>query len=267
MTKDDICNAFCGQIIVRDVPAGLAVQTPFTFQDGDLLGFYVTKSSEGDEFRLEDSGHLVPMLEANGANLESGTRSKEFRALLDEYDAEYDPDSMEICSAFMTADKVPAASVQFVAMLLRIQDLQLLRADVVENTFKDDAKAAIAQMLGDLAQIEFDAPPHPLLVDYSADVIIRSKESGASTAVYLGTTEGRVSEAISAWLEAQWKDCGIKISMLCETEKPAVTQKLMRRAMNRLDSVSFFRDDETASIEKIARQVGIRNFPPPDKRH
>lgn len=257
MTKDDICNAFCGQIIVRDVPVGLAVQTPFALQDGDLLGFYVVKSSEGDEFRLEDSGHLVPMIEAGGANLETGTRAKEFRALLDEYGAEYDSDSMEICSGFMAAEEIPAAAVQFVAMLLRVQDLQLLRADVVENTFKDDVKAAISNMLGDVADIEFDAPPAPELADYSADIVLRSKKTGATAAVYLGTTEGHVSEAVSAWLEAQLKSCGVKISMLCETEKPPVTHKLMRRATNRLDSVSYFRDDETAAIEKIARQIGL----------
>jgi hypothetical protein len=257
MTKDDICNAFCGQIIVRDVPAGLAVQTPFAMQDGDLLGFYVVKSSDSDDFRLEDAGLLVPMIEASGANLETGTRAKEFRALLDEYGAEYDSDSMEICSSFMPARDIPAAAVQFVAMLLRVQDLQLLRTDVVENTFKDDAKAAISSLLAAVADIEFDAPPDPELADYSADIVIRSKATGAAAAVYLGTTEGHVSEAVSAWLEAQLKSCSVKISMLCETEKPPVTHKLMRRASNRLDSVSFFRDDETAAIEKIARQIGL----------
>lgn len=267
MTKDEICNAFCGQIIVRDVPAGLAVQTPFALQDGDLLGFYVTKSASGDRFRLEDSGHLIPMLEANGANLESGTRAKEFQVLLSEYDAEYDSESMEIRSAYMTEAEIPSASVQFVAMLLRVQDLQMLRTEVVENTFKEDAKSAIVEMLADVANLEFEASPDPRLADYTADVIVRAKDSGASTAVYFGTTEGRVSEAVSAWLEAQWKQCDIKISMLCETEKPGITQKLMRRAINRLDSVSFFRDDETASIEKIARQVGIHGAPPPAQQH
>lgn len=267
MNKDAICNAFCGQIVVHDVPAGLAVKTPFLLQDGDPLGFYIVPTLESGKYRLEDSGTLVPFLEANGANLEHGTRAKEFRALLDEYGADFDSDSMEIHSTSLEASDVPDAAVQFVALLLRVQDLNLLRAEVVENTFRDDAKAAIAKMLEGLADVEFDAIPAPELSDYTADVLLRAKHSGATAAVYLGTSDAKASEAVSAWLEAKLKHSKVKVSMLCETEKPGIGLKLMRRAMNRLDSVSFFRDDEVASIEKLARQIGIDNLNGPTLHH
>jgi hypothetical protein len=257
MNKNDICEAFCGQIAVHEVPAGLAVSGPFAGQDGDPLGFYIVRSKSGDGYRLEDSGMLLPMIEASGANLESGTRAKELHALLAEYGAAYDPDSMEIYSDFMQEDAVPSAAVQFLALLLRVQDLQMLRSEVVESTFKEDAKQAIEEMLGQFADIEYDAAPSDDLVDYTADVLLRAKNGGATAAVYFGTSESRISEAITAWLEGRWKKSGVKIAMICETEKPPVNQKLWRRAQNRLDSVSFFRGDEAASIEKIGRQIGI----------
>lgn len=267
MTKDDICEAFCGQIAVHEVPAGLAVRSPFTGQDGDPLGFYIVRSKTGSGYRLEDSGMLLPMIEASGANLESGTRAKELQALLAEYHAGYDSESMEIYSDFMQEDEVPAAAVQFLALLLRVQDLLLLRSEVVESTFKEDAKQAIAEMLGQFADIEYEAPPSSELADYTADVLLRAKNGGGTAAVYFGTSESRVSEAITAWLEGRWKKSGVKIAMICETEKPPVNQKLWRRAQNRLDSVSFFRGDEAASIEKIGRQIGIDDLTPGHSVH
>lgn len=257
MTKDDICKAFCGQIAVHEVPAGLAVGGPFATQDGDPLGFYIVRSKSGGDYRLEDSGMLLPMIEASGANLESGTRAKELQALLSEYGASYDPDTMEIYSEFMPEESVPTAAVQFLALLLRVQDLQLLRTDVVESTFKEDAKKAISKMLGPFADIEYDASPSAELADYTADVLLRAKNGGGTAAVYFGTGDSRISEAVTAWLEGRLKNSGVRIAMVCETEKPPVNQKLWRRAQNRLDSVSFFRGDEAASIEKIGRQIGI----------
>ena len=37
MMKEDICRAFCNEIVVTDVPAGLAIGTPFRRSDGDAI--------------------------------------------------------------------------------------------------------------------------------------------------------------------------------------------------------------------------------------
>ena len=39
--KDQLCKAFCDNVQVRRVPAGLAVSTSFLSPEGDRIGFYV----------------------------------------------------------------------------------------------------------------------------------------------------------------------------------------------------------------------------------
>ena len=65
MNKQQLCEAFCGELSVRDVPAGLAVKTAFQFKDGDSVGFYVVRhpTIQG-KYRIEDSGLLIPFIES-----------------------------------------------------------------------------------------------------------------------------------------------------------------------------------------------------------
>jgi hypothetical protein len=57
--KDELCKAFCEDLKVHTVPAGLAVTTAFAAADGDHIGFYVIKETE-DTFRIEDDGVTLP---------------------------------------------------------------------------------------------------------------------------------------------------------------------------------------------------------------
>ena len=60
--KADLCQAFCNDITVTEVPAGLAVSTAFRRDDGDKVSFYVVTEDSGD-IRLEDDGATIPQLE------------------------------------------------------------------------------------------------------------------------------------------------------------------------------------------------------------
>ena len=54
--KDALCKAFCDQLAVRSIPAGLAVSTGFTLSNGEPLGFYIVGPDGTGRFRLEDDG-------------------------------------------------------------------------------------------------------------------------------------------------------------------------------------------------------------------
>ncbi len=74
--KDLLCKAFCEQITVRDVPAGLAVSTAFNLSGGEPLGFYIVGPDSTGRYRLEDDGTTIPMIEAVGIDLETPTRTE-----------------------------------------------------------------------------------------------------------------------------------------------------------------------------------------------
>jgi hypothetical protein len=89
--KDELCRAFCNEISVKEVPAGLAIGTPFRRGDGDRVAFYVVRDAALPGLaRLEDDGETIPYLEACGVDFGTQTRMKAFESLLSEHAAEYD---------------------------------------------------------------------------------------------------------------------------------------------------------------------------------
>src|SRR5205814_1273617 len=157
----------------------------FFTSEGDAIGFYVTRSPFDGTYRLEDSGLVVPLLEASGVNLDSGTRAEAFRKLLQDHGAEFDVDAMELHSQYVTESDLPSEAMRFMALMLRVQDLELLAPETVENTFREDAEAALRENLSGKAQLKFRSSPAQDLSEFEADAII---SSGSNTvALYLGT--------------------------------------------------------------------------------
>src|ERR1035437_5921117 len=137
--QEAICNAFCGDLIVRSVPDGLAIGTGFKRENGDDIGFYVIqdKSHQG-LYRLEDDGLTIPYLEGCGVDFSAETRKQAFAEILEQYRALYDEDSATIASLSVTKEELPRAALHFVALLLRMADFLLLTPDRVFSSFRED---------------------------------------------------------------------------------------------------------------------------------
>lgn len=243
--------------MVRDVPAGLAVSTGFMDRDGDPIDFYIAHHPfDVNKFRLEDSGLLIPMLEAQGVNLESGSRAKAFQSLLDEYSVSVDEGTLELYSEYLTEDELPNAAMKFLALMIRVRDFELLSPELVENTFRDDAKKAISEYFSDIAEVTFKA--QLAADDFVADALIVPKVSSAKTiVVYFATSEAKVDEAVMFWQDQKIKNKNVyEIALLLEHEKPSgISGRAIRRAMNRV-GMATFRGDENAAMARIASYGG-----------
>ena len=123
--KHELCKAFCDQLHFREVPAGLAVSTAFSFSDSEPIGFYVVGPDALGRYRIEDDGNTIPVIEAEGVDLDTSTRQEALDSLLTEYGARYDEERGELTTLPLSADQVPPAAFKFVALLLRLQDLIL----------------------------------------------------------------------------------------------------------------------------------------------
>lgn len=257
MNKEALCAAFCQNLEVANVPAGLVVRTGFMTRDGDALGFYVTRHpNDPGLWRVEDSGLVVPMLEASGVSLDSGSRALALHRLLEEYGASFDGEAMELRSDYVAEKEVPAAAMAFVALLLRVQDLQLLNTDTVASTFREDVIADLDRLLSPRAAIKYRVAPHERLKDFEADAVIESE--GQALAVYFATNDERVNEAVILWMENRDRQAGLKVALMLEREKPPqINNRSLRRAMNRLDATTVYRDDELGSMTRLASLVGL----------
>jgi len=255
LTREQICEAFCRDVNVRHVPVGLAVSTPFEGLTGDLIGFYVVASPGGGSYRIEDDGTGVAFLEALGVSM-SKTRSALFDALLAEYGLHYDTKSGEIHTDYMSEDSLPAASLRFVAMMLRLQDFGMLSPETVRTTFQEDAVAAIQKQFAGVDVLRFGEPVSERFPNYLADVFISAKGQSPVT-VFFGTSDNKVNEAVLLWMDMHLTHhVDSKVVLMLETARPVgLTERVLARAFNHLDNVAVFRGEEKSAMMRLEGAV------------
>jgi len=253
--KEELCQAFCNELTVRDVPFGLAVSTAFTFPDGDRIGFYV-KRHDGGAFEIQDSGLVFPSLEASGLDLRNKSRLEAFQSLMLEYGAFLDENDMEFRLAGDSQAQLPAAALRFVSFLLRVGDLLLLAEDRVASTFRLDVERILRERIGEGALIRERQPISANLSDFVPDYLIEAT-GREPVALFLGTSDARVLEAMFVQMRAEHEEhVSVKIVALIEREK-MIGAAVRQQAMNRLDAVLPFRGDEAAAIGRVAKEAGL----------
>lgn len=235
------------------MPAGLAVSTAFSFSDAEPVGFYVVGPDALGRYRIEDDGKTIPLIEAEGIDLETSTRKEALDALLEEYGASYDEEKGELTTPHLTADQVPAAAFKFVALLLRLQDLILLTPERAASTFREDATKAIRAALEKRATIRENETIAPG-IEFPADLIIQAGQRDP-VAVFLAMSEQRVLEAVVVQMALAY-EAHITCSVIALLEKDgSVTRKMRTRASNRLTALPIFEGDQRAAIQRIEREV------------
>lgn len=251
--REELCKAFCDTVQVRAVPAGYAVSTSIASIDGDPIGFYITGPEADGRYRIEDSGLLIPRLHALGADFDNQSRRDAFLGLLSEHGATYDEDSLELVSEPVVKADVPGASLRFVTLMLRVNDLEFMAQEKAASTFKYDAAIRIREALGERAVVREGGPISPLLADWEPDMVLEA--SGRDpVGVFLVQTETRILEAMLLHTEALQKGVPASIVALLE-RRNAVSQKSDLKARNRLDAVPAYVGDETDAVQRVVREV------------
>lgn len=253
--KEALCRAFCGDLTLTDVPSGYAVSTTFLRDDGDSVGFYIVRDErKSGRYRLEDDGTTVPFLEASGVEFSTETRAAAFGELLEAYNVEFDEAEMLLHTPFINEGELPATAMKFVAFMLRVNDFLLLTRDKVASTFKEDATRLIREKIGDRAQITEGEAVSPSLSDNVPDLLIRAP-SRRPVAVYLGTSQQRVYEAILLQMQALYEAReDIAVIALLESDR-VITRDVLRKASNRLEAIPNFRGDEVEAVHRITREA------------
>lgn len=251
--RDQLCKAFCDQLLVRPVPAGLAVSTAFSLGDGEPLGFYIVGPDSAGQFRIEDDGTTIAMIEAAGIDLGTKARADAIAALYREYGADFDEARGELLTPPLSPAEVPQRALRFAALLLRLQDLRLLTPERAASTFREDAIRAIRGRIGDRAEVSEDRSPAPG-IEFPADLLIAAPNR-APVAVFLAMSEQRVLEAVVAQMAVTYEariDCSVIALLDRDTSLP---RRLLRHAANRLSAIPIFEGDEAAAVQRIEQEA------------
>lgn len=253
--KEALCQAFCGDLRLTEVPAGFAVTTTFRRDDGDSVAFYLVRDkTRPGVYRIEDDGTTMPFLEASGVDFSTDTRSEALDALLDSHGVEFDEDEMLLHTLPMPEAHLPKAAMRFLSFMLRINDFLLLTRDKVASTFKEDAANKIIERMEGKALVEQDKPVSSNLSDTLPDMVIRAPNR-APVAVFFGTSAQRVNDAIFLQMQALYEaQEQVQVIALLEREN-VIGHDLRRRASNRLTAVPIYRGDEPTAINRIEREA------------
>lgn len=251
--KAELCKAFCDELLVRSVPAGLAVSTGFNGIGGDPLGFYIVGPDQLNRYHLEDDGTTIPLIEAQGADFSSQTRAEAFEEMLQEYGVSYDDERAELIGNSVAEERVPQAAMKFVALLLRLQDMVLLTPERAASTFREDAAQGIHSALDAYATIRENEPIAPG-IEFPADLLIQAPQRDP-VAVFLAMSEQRVLEAVVAQMAALY-EARYACSVIALLEKDSsITRKMRKHASNRLTAMPIYEGDQAAAIARIQREV------------
>lgn len=256
MIKDLLCSELCAALEVRTVPAGYVLKTPYNNFDGDPLLIYCIKDG-ANRWRLEDDGAQVPLLEAVGVDLGGKSRGDAFQSLLRDHYAIFNSQDRTICTGALIEGQIGAAAVQFMGLLLRLQDLALMSPQIVRSTFREDALRAIHGAFDAVASVEEASSIDPEMAGQEADVVIRRAGSDP-LGVYFATTEERALQAIVVKMETEkYRRVAGKVALLVETLKGApVKGPTLGLALARLDAVLSFRDAQFDSMNKLSALAG-----------
>lgn len=253
--REALCQAFCGDLKLTDVPVGYAVTTTFRRDDGDSVAFYIVRDkARPGSYRIEDDGTTIPFLEASGVDFGTEARSDAFSSLLDSHGVEFDEDDMLLHTAVMREAELPKAAMRFLSLMLRINDFLLLTKDKVASTFKEDAAARILEKMEGKAVVIQDAPVSASLSDTIPDMVIRA-QNRVPVAVFFGSSPQRVNDAIFLQMQALYEvHEDVQVIALLEREN-VIGHDLRRRAANRLAALPIYKGDEPTAIARIEREA------------
>ncbi|WP_207464494.1 DUF1828 domain-containing protein [Paracoccus fontiphilus] len=221
--------------------------------NGDPVGIYAIGPDRNGLWRLDDGGWILPMVISSGYDIASSQRRDALSAIVSSNGLQFDEDALEIHSAMLTAQEVPAAAVRFFSTISRVADLALWTHDRIRSTFKDDVKAKLEAMLPEGVTMEFDAIPDERVKDLRADVVLRSP-GVAPVALYLVQSDVPLFEAMLLKSETKGLPGRPRVAALLEKEQSG-TAKTRLRAVNRLDAWAVYSGEDESAVERIREEL------------
>lgn len=258
MNKDALCRAFCADVDVNAVPIGFVVRTPFTRPDGDFVSFYIREDRATGQCRLEDDGSTIAFLEANGLDLDLDSRRELLADLLREYDCVYDEDEVLIHTRPMSERDIPRASLQFSALILRLQDLLFATPRRVFRHFRDDLGDLIEAHFSSGFTVERNGQLSEDAADYVADFVIR-RAGGSALAVFAGSSEMRALEALLFWRETRERALtNVRSMIVLERPKPQnIKDRTLSRVLNSGLILATYEHEQASLVQKIRDTIGM----------
>lgn len=240
---------------MQEVPAGLAISATFLDDLGDKIGAYLIRDHEAAF--LSDDGAFLAELDAAGIDVRDGLRAQFLARVLAPAGAYVDPETLEIKTS--AVDKEPSADriIEFLSALARAHDVGFWTQERIRSTFIEDATSALTKRFLGQATVDSNAVVDERLAEFPADLVIRPQDATrfSVTAVFLAQTLQKLDDALLLWYEARGHNMKhLRVAALVEDLAVLPMQsRRAQRAFNRIDETAFYRQDEQAAVDRVAR--------------
>jgi hypothetical protein len=253
-----ICEAFCAEVRVNPIRGGFGISTPFSdAATGDGIGFYILGPSDNQMYKLVDDALTVARFEAEGATLDSQQRLESFNEVLTTYGARYDEDSGELLIEDVRLESLDRKILDFMALMLRLQDMYLLTRERTRNTFADDVANKLENLNVPGVSVEANAPVYEDLNEVIPDYVLRREGHKKPLALFLASTSEKLWQAMHLQLIAEHEARKpVSVVALLETGHTG-TAKVRDKAANRLAATLNWRGDEAAAFQRILRELEV----------
>lgn len=254
--KEALCRAFCDDIAIREVEAGLVISARYSDEIGDPIECFVEQSSAG-QWIMSDDGQFIPDLIGKGIDVTTKSRSEFLQRAMKVSGAYYDPDDYTIRIEAQDQFPPPSQIIDFLTTLLRARDISFWNKERIRSTFKEDAFAAIASRLTSyrVTQNSF-IPGIEALQDFPADIVVTDNvpRVGKAVAIFLVQDVAAMNEALTLWFAASAEEHEVPVLALVEdAHKLNMNGPKVQRALNRIDAVAIWDENHDAAAAKIAK--------------
>lgn len=254
-----ICKAFCAEVKVNPFPGGFGVSTPFADAlTGDPIGFYVMGPQQGQKFKIMDDALTVARFESEGASLESKQRMSNFQEVLSIYGGSYDEDSGELAISDIMESELERKALDFMALLLRLQDMTQQTQERTKNAFVDDVARTLDALEVEGLTVKADVPVFPDSKEVIPDFVLRKEGHEKPLALFLAKDNEKLWQAMHLQMTADYEiQRPVSIVVLLESGSTG-SQKMRDKASNRIAALTNWRGDEGAAINRILRELEVQ---------
>jgi hypothetical protein len=246
----------CAQIQIRQKTANLlAIDTPFTFSDGDQYQLYIKELMPAGLLRITDNGHTMMHLsyENDIKDFREGTRGRLFGQILAQM--EVNEDNGEFYIDTIPSELVPAL-FKLGQAITKLTDLTFLSRIRVEATFYEDLENRLRLIVSDPSKL-IKNYIHPQLShsrDYPIDYYIEGKNSPLYVFGIAGRDKAKLTTII---LEHLLRENIIFESLLVFMDQATISKPDLARLSNvggeMISSLDAFEDLR----RKIERKVAL----------
>ena len=253
--RESICKTFCGDLVVKTLPSGIAVTTTFRDAVSDPLACFIEQDEGG--WYMADDGHFLSDTVARGIDVQTGSRKSFLDRILAPAGAWCDLTNLEIRTHAQR--EVPRADdiLKFITALVRARDVTFWSRERIKSTFKDDAYEALVERFAPRADLSRSAPVDASMQEFPADAVLRPRDRTGklpTTAVFFVQVLDTMNEALMLWMEARDQHrSDIRVAALVEDGTINLSSNKAQRAFNRIDTTAIYRGDEKAAIDRIER--------------